>query len=140
ALSAIFLQPPHVKRDWVGRCINVVLGWFFRLFNRAFDASKNAYVGTLRRCIRVSLVVMLVYGGLLFLTGYAFKKVPTGFIPDVDQGLLFINIELPEGASIERTALVVDQVEAVLQATPGIANTIPRVGNSNVTQATASNM
>ena len=57
----------------------------------------------------------MVYGGLLVLTGYMFQKVPTGFIPETDQGFMFVNVELPEGASLERTEQVMNQVESILK-------------------------
>ena len=81
----------------------------------------------------------MVYGGLLVLTGYMFQKVPTGFIPETDQGFMFVNVELPEGASLERTEQVMNQVERFLKSTPGVAHTINRIGSSIITQATASN-
>ena len=68
-----------------------------------------------------------------------FQKVPTGFIPEIDQGVIFVNVELPEGASLERTEKVMNQVEDILKSTPGMAHTINRIGSSIITQATASN-
>ena len=64
---------------------------------------------------------------------------PSGFIPEIDQGVIFVNVELPEGASLERTEKVMNQVEDILKSTPGIAHTINRIGSSIVTQATAPN-
>ena len=139
ALSALFLQGPGDRKDVFGRCLDGILGWFFRLFNRTFEASKNAYARVLRRLIRVAALVLLMYAGLLVLTGYMFQKVPTGFVPDMDQGVLFVNVELPEAASLERTIAVMARVETILQNTPGIAHNINRTGSSSVTQATAPN-
>ncbi len=139
ALSALFLQGPKERKDIVGRFLDGILGWFFRLFNRTFEASKNGYARVLRWLIRFAVLMMLVYAGLLGLTGVMFQKVPTGFIPDMDQGVLFVNVELPEGASLERTAKVMDEVERILNGTPGVAHNINRIGSSSVTQATAPN-
>ena len=139
ALCALFLQPPGARKDVLGRTLDIALGWFFRLFTRTFEGTKNLYIRLLRRLIRWSLLVLILYAGLLVLTGYAFHKVPSGFIPEIDQGVIFVNVELPEGASLERTEKVMNQVEDILKSTPGIAHTINRIGSSIVTQATAPN-
>lgn len=139
ALSAIFLQAQNQKKDLFGRFLDGILGWFFRLFNRSFDAFRNRYGLILQGSIRRAGIALIVYGGLLFATGYMFQKVPTGFIPDMDQGVIFVNVELPEAASLERTEKVMKQVEEILTSTPGIAHTISRIGSSSVTQATAPN-
>ena len=55
------------------------------------------------KMLRVSVLVLLVYGGLLYLTVWSFGKVPTGFIPSQDQGYLFGVVQLPDSASLERT-------------------------------------
>jgi multidrug efflux pump len=61
-----------------------VLGWFFRLFNRTFDLGIARYGAVVRRLLRVSGLVLVVYVGLLALTGLTFEKVPAGFIPTMD--------------------------------------------------------
>jgi multidrug efflux pump len=138
-MCALFLQPPEARKDFFGRMLDGLLGWFFRLFNRTFEGAKSVYIRLLKRLIRWSLIVLLLYAGLLLLTGYMFKKVPTGFIPEIDQGVIFVNVELPEGASLERTEKVMNQLEDILKSTPGMAHTINRIGSSIITQATASN-
>jgi len=139
ALCALFLQPPNEKKDIFGRILDGVAGWFFRLFNRTFEGVKSVYSRMLRRVIRWSVFALVIYGGLIFLTGYMFKTVPTGFIPETDQGVMFVNVELSEGASLERTAQVMTRVEDILKNTPGVAHTINRIGSSSITQATAPN-
>jgi multidrug efflux pump len=139
AMCALFLQPPHARNDLLGRALNGLLGWLFRLFNRSFEGAKSMYIRLLKKLFRWSFIVLILYAGLLVLTGYMFKRVPTGFIPETDQGFMFVNVELPEGASLERTEEVMNQVEDILKSTPGIANTINRIGSSIITQATAPN-
>lgn len=139
ALSALFLKPPQAKKDFLGRLIEKFLGWFFGVFNRGFDKTKTIYAKVLKQAVRGALLVLVLYGGLLFLTGLAFKQVPTGFIPEVDQGYLFVNVELAEGSSLERTQVVMNRVEQIMEETPGIAHTINRIGSSSVSQATAPN-
>src|SRR5438034_3686555 len=90
ALAALLLQPKDARPDWFTRALNAVLGWFFRLFNRGMAAMTSGYVVLLRRVVRLSVVVLLVYIGLLWLTYRSFKSVPTGFIPSQDQGYLIV--------------------------------------------------
>ena len=77
AVVGWFLAPP----------LNFVLGWFFRMFNLGFKYSTNLYTRTIGLLLRVSALVLLVYGGLLFLTWLGFMQTPTGFIPQPGQGL-----------------------------------------------------
>ena len=139
ALCALFLQSPRDRKDVLGRFLDGTLGWFFKVFNRSFDASRNVYLKVLRQFVRWKVLSLLIYVALLGLTVFMFRKVPTGFIPEVDQGIMFVNVELPEGASIERTTAVMNKVEDILKKTPGVSNTINRIGSSSVTQATAPN-
>lgn len=139
ALCALFLQGPQEKKDIFGRVIEKTVGWFFRLFNKAFDATRSGYLVIVRTAIRWKYVSLLIYALLLGLTWFMFKTVPTGFIPKTDQGVMFVNVELPEGASIERTTDVMDKVETILKETPGINHTINRIGSSSVSKASASN-
>ncbi len=68
------------------RPVNAVLGWFFRGFNRVFDGVTSVYGWTVGKLLRISAVVLVVYGGLLGLTYWTFQRAPTGFIPQQDQG------------------------------------------------------
>src|SRR5262249_40470750 len=65
ALAAILLQPREAKPDLVNRTLNLFLGWFFKLFNATFTTSTNIYTGVVGGMLRVSWLVMLIYGGLL---------------------------------------------------------------------------
>ena len=82
----------------------MLLGWFFKLFNLGFSFSINVYAAIVGKMLRVSLLVLLVYGGLLYLTGWSLGRMPTGFIPDQDQGYLLVAVQLPDSASLERPA------------------------------------
>ncbi len=94
----------------VGKPINYVLGKFFQLFNWSFERITNAYGWTIGKMIRLSAIVLVVYVGLLGLAAFGFSKLPGGFIPAQDQGYAVVNIQLPDGASLERSQQVVDQV------------------------------
>lgn len=139
ALCAMLLRPKGAQENWLGRIVDVTLGWFFRAFNAAFDMTSGWYSGVVRRVLRVSFVVLLVYGGLLGLTYFGFTQVPTGFIPEQDQGYVIIAIELPDGASLDRTDEVTRQVVAATTETPGIENAVSFAGFSGATRTNASN-
>src|SRR5262249_5330466 len=77
-----------------GKPVNFLLGWSFRLFDRTFEFSTRAYTGAVSKLLRVSLGVLAVYGGLLYLTYWGFTTTPTGFIPQQDKGYLLVNVQL----------------------------------------------
>jgi hypothetical protein len=78
---------------------------FFKGFNAAFNGLTAGYAQCVRLAIRVSVVVLVVFGGLLYATYYGLKTVPTGFIPSQDKGYLLVNMQLPDAASLDRTRL-----------------------------------
>ena len=86
-------------------------GGLFGAFNRMFDRGNTRYVGVVRHLIGRPRRYLLVYAAIVGLVGMALWKIPTGFLPDEDQGLLFSLIQLPPGATQERTQRVVEQVE-----------------------------
>ena len=139
ALAALMLKPKHETRDPLTRVINLTLGWFFKLFNRTFDVSINAYAWTVGRMLRLSLIVLLVYGGLLFLTYRSFVAAPVGFIPLQDKGYALVDIQLPNAASLERSYQVFERVRKIAQDTPGVAHTVGVVGQSFLLNTMASN-
>lgn len=139
ALCALLLRPQDSKPGIGQRIVNKVLGWFFRLFNKAFDATSELYAKIVRRCLRLSAVMLLIYFGLIFLTGYSFQKVPTSFIPAQDQGYLIVAIQLPQGASLERTDEVVQDVKDIALNTPGIVSAVAFTGFSGATRTNSSN-
>ncbi len=105
---------------------------FFGKVNQGLDASRRFYLRLLgsfsRRLILAALLLVAVFGGI-----YGFYRVlPTGFVPAEDQGYLFMNVQLPSGASLERTQQTIAKVSSVLQQTPGVANTIGIAGASMV--------
>ena len=105
-------------------------GWFFRGFNRAFNHAADGYAKLVRRVLRLTVVALIVYAGLLVLTGLAFKFVPSGFVPTQDQGYLVVGAQLPDSASLERTEAVRLKVEEALRQIPEIAHTIAISGFS----------
>jgi HAE1 family hydrophobic/amphiphilic exporter-1 len=112
---------------------------FFRGFNALFERLAGGYAGLTRRLIRLSAVMLLLYAGLIGLTGWQFERAPTGFIPEQDQAYSITVIQLPPGASLERTDAVVRQAAEIILATPGIAHAVPFAGFDGATFTNASN-
>ncbi len=139
ALAAILLKPRGQRRDPLTLGLNLLLGWFFWLFNRVFGFSTSAYAWTVGKMLRINMVVLLIYCGLLGLTWGAFQKTPTGFIPQQDQGRLIVSVQLPDSSSLERTKEAVRQIEQITRDTPGVKHTIVFSGTSFLLQASAPN-
>lgn len=120
ALSALLLKAPTPGRGPIAA--------FFRVFNRGFDrltAGYGSIVGGLaRKATRSMLLLVAVFGGIYVLG----KHVPGGFIPDEDKGYLFIAVELPEGASLQRSDAVLKQVEAIVGSTHGVRSALGLAG------------
>jgi hydrophobic/amphiphilic exporter-1 (mainly G- bacteria), HAE1 family len=122
ALSALLLRPKKATRGPLGK--------FFGYFNRYFERSTDGFVrssGTLIRKAAVVMMLLVVAGGAAWLFS---AHLPTSFLPDEDQGYLFINMQLPNSASLERTSAAAKQVEKVLADTPGVQYTTSVVGFS----------
>jgi multidrug efflux pump len=123
----------------VSRPLNYLLGWSFRQFNRAFDYSTGLYTIAVSGLLRVSLVVLVVYGGLLALTWWGFTHTPTGFIPAQDKGYLLVNVQLPDASSVVRTEDVVQRIEKIARRTGGVKDTVAISGQSILLNANAPN-
>jgi len=139
ALAALLLRPREAKRDVLSRLLDFSLGWFFRLFEMTFSVATNFYVKIVGWFLRLSFIVLLVYVGLLGLTYFVFDKMPTGFIPQQDQGWLLVNVQLPDSSSVERTREVMSRVEKLARETPGVAHTVAISGQSVLLTANSAN-
>jgi HAE1 family hydrophobic/amphiphilic exporter-1 len=93
-------------------------GAFFRGVNRLIDGGTAMLVRTLRGLVRVRALVTLLFLALLGATYWVYTRVPTGFVPDEDQGYLMVIIQAPQGASLEYTMNIVKQAERVMQRLP----------------------
>jgi multidrug efflux pump len=140
AMSVILLRPQAEQKDILTRFINGTLGWFFRGFNRAFDWMIARYGRSVAGLVRKVAIVMILYLGLLALTGYGFRITPTGFVPQQDQGYLLVGCQLPDGASLERTQAVTAKALAMLKETPGVETTLIINGFSILTATSTSNV
>jgi len=140
ALCAILLKPKHTQQDPLARIIHCLLGWFFWLFNRVFAVSLTGYTWLVGRALRVSLLVLVVYAGLVYLTGWSFNRMPTGFIPQQDQGYLLTAIQLPDSASLQRTDETLAKVCEIARSTEGVAHVLRNCGMSYTLGINGSNM
>jgi hydrophobe/amphiphile efflux-1 (HAE1) family protein len=118
---------------------NRVLAVTFRMFNGGFDVSTSLYTRTVGVMLRTSVIVLLLYGGLLYLTYFSFTRTPTGFIPQQDKGYLLVNVQLPDASSVERTDRVMRRIEELAGGSPGVAHTVAVAGQSILLNANAPN-
>ena len=112
---------------------------FFRVFNRGFEALAAGYGRLTTRLVRTLGLVLLVYAGLIALAAFQFARAPTGFIPEQDQGYSITVLQLPPGASLDRSDRVLRQVVDIMLHTPGVAHAVPFTGLDATTFTDASN-
>ncbi len=125
---------------WVlGLPLNRILSTAFRLFNAGFNRATNLYTRSVGMLLRVSGLVLLVYGGLLYLTYLGFTKAPAGFIPLQDKGYLLVNVQLPDATSVENTQRVMRQIDKRAIEIPGVRHTVAIAGQSLLLSANAPN-
>jgi len=122
ALAALLLRPREENKG--------VLGKFFGWFNRTFERATEDYVSVSGALIRKSAIAIVLL--VVFAAGAAFfaRRVPSSFLPDEDQGYLFINLQLPDAASLQRTDRAARDVEKILADTPGVKYTTSVIGFS----------
>jgi multidrug efflux pump len=119
--------------------INRLLAGFFKGFNWFFARVIDGYGRAVGMVLRLSVVVLVIYGGLVSLTYLGFMTVPTGFIPAQDIGYLIVDAQLPYGASLERTDAVVLRASKIIEDVPGVAHAVGISGFSGATRANSSN-
>jgi hydrophobe/amphiphile efflux-1 (HAE1) family protein len=130
ALSALLLKDHHAPKDRLTRAMDFAFGWIFRPFNRFFEWASQKYSAGVARLLRVSLIGLIVYAGLLGLTGVLFQRTPTGFVPTQDKQYLVAFTQLPSAASLERTDAVIRRMADIALKHPGVANAIEFPGLS----------
>lgn len=130
ALSALLLRPRKESKGIFGR--------FFGGFNRVFEKATHRYVNWSHGLIRKAVVGVLILVGFAALSGLLGRSLPTSFLPEEDYGYVFLNVQLPPAASLERTDVVLKKVEDILAKTEGVQyyNTVG--GFSLLTRVSAS--
>jgi len=126
ALCALLLKP---KVKGTGP-----LQKFYDWFNRVFGRATDGYVSICGTAIRKSKTSLILLVGVTVLTGLAGKSIPTGFLPDEDQGFIFAAIQLPNSASLQRTSEVARQAEEIIMKTPGVEYCSSIIGYSMLSQ------
>ncbi|MDE2581484.1 MAG: efflux RND transporter permease subunit, partial [Rhodospirillales bacterium] len=139
ALCALLLHPHDPHGAGPGTLAGRLLHAAFGYFNRGFEHLSDAYGALTRRLVRALAIVALVYVGLIGTAGFEFAHEPTGFIPEQDQGYLITVLQLPPGASLQRTEQVVKRATDIILKTPGIEHVAPFAGLDATTFTVASN-
>ncbi|MDT8343506.1 MAG: multidrug efflux RND transporter permease subunit [Thermohalobaculum sp.] len=144
ALAALLMRPRHgTGREGPLLRVWSVLTWPFRqlgaAFNWGFERVAGGYAWLVRRLLRVIVLMLVVYGGLIYLAVDRFQAAPTGFIPPQDQGYLITVVQLPAGAALSRTDAVARKVAEIALAHPGVAHAVPIVGLDGATFTNAPN-
>ncbi|MBQ4810836.1 multidrug efflux RND transporter permease subunit [Pseudoalteromonas luteoviolacea] len=131
ALSAILLKSHDAPKDRLTRVLDKLFGaWLFKPFNRMFDKGAKGYEALVKKLIRMSVLVGVVYLGLVGSTIGLFNSVPGGFIPQQDKQYLVAVAQLPDAASLDRTEEVIRQMQEIALEVPGVANTVAFPGLS----------
>ena len=130
ALCAVLLKGHREEKDLVSRTMDRMFGWLFRPFNRLFQWGGLKYAGAVGGVLRKSAIALLLYGGLVFLTGWTFTKVPTGFVPTQDKQYLVAFAQLPDAASLDRSDAVLRRMAEIGLEHPGVQDAVQFPGLS----------
>jgi len=122
ALAALLLRKREDSRGLLRR--------FFNWFNRVFDRATEGYVRSSAVLVRKAAVVIVLLAVFAAAGAFFANRIPTSFLPDEDQGYAYVSVQLPNGASLERTTAVVEQVEKIILGTPGVRYSTSFVGFS----------
>ncbi|MDF1659223.1 MAG: multidrug efflux RND transporter permease subunit [Verrucomicrobiales bacterium] len=113
-------------------------GFFFR-FNQSLEKSTNAYLGITRFAIRKVVLSVVVFAAMTGAAVLGFSSLPTGFVPQEDEGYCLVNVQLPDGATLERTNNAIDELNAVIADVPGVRDVIAISGFSIISSSAAAN-
>ena len=138
ALCALLLRA-HDSHPARPNLIGGILGAGFGAFNRVFEWLSEAYGQLTARLVRGLALVVVVYVGLIAAAGFEFSRIPTGFIPEQDQGYLITVLQLPPGSSLTRTEAVVKQAIDIILHTRGVEHVAPFAGLDATTFTVSSN-
>ncbi len=119
--SALWLRPPKPLAQ---------RNAFYRGFNALYDRAERGYTGLISRMTAHAGVVVVIGLAIIAAAGYGFTRIATGFLPIEDQGYLLVSVQLPDGAALERTQRVLDQVNTIAHKTPGVAKVVTIAGIS----------
>ena len=123
ALCATLLKPVQAGHHLEKR-------GFFGLFNRFFSRTAKRYEGVVARMLNKSLRYLVIYGVIIGAVAYVYARLPASFLPQEDQGNLIVNVQLPPGATQERTRAAMEQVEAFMLKQPEVESMVGVLGFS----------
>ncbi|MEO1246795.1 MAG: multidrug efflux RND transporter permease subunit [Pseudomonadota bacterium] len=132
AMAAVLLKPSDAPVNTTGKIINALFGWIFRPFNRVFDRGAKAYAQSTEKNLGRGARLTVIYLLLIGVAVMGFRAVPGGFVPTQDKQYLFGVALLPEGATIDRTDAMLNEMTAIALATPGVANSVSFPGLNGV--------
>lgn len=130
AMAALLLKPHDAPKDGLQKVIDLLFGWFFKLFNRFFGKSSQLYGKGVGIFVGRKAVMMVIYLLLIGATFYSFKIVPSGFVPAQDKQYLVSFAQLPQGATLDRTEEVIRQMGEIMAKEPGVSNAVQFPGLS----------
>jgi len=130
AMSALLLRDHDAPKDRLTKIIDGVFGRFFHHFNRLFKRSARRYERGVGGIVKHKALMMVVYLLFLIATAFVFKLVPPGFVPAQDKGYVIAFAQLPQGATLERTGEVIDQMNKIMMGHPGIQHVVSFPGLS----------
>ena len=138
AMCALVLKP-HTEKEEEPKGLMAPVKRFFNGFNYYFDKMSHAYGRFTAKAVRMVVIMLCVYGGVLALGGFEFRRTPVGFIPQMDQGYLIVVSQLPGGAAISRTDDVMRRAADIVLNIPGVEHVVNVVGFSGATFTNAPN-
>ncbi len=130
ALSALLLQSSAAPKDRLSKIMDLLLGGFFRWFNKIFDKSRSQYAINVGIFASRKLIMMGIFSVLVVLTALSFKLIPAGFIPAQDKQYLVSFAQLPSGATLERTEAVTRKIADAALAEDGVVSAVQFPGLS----------
>ena len=128
AMASLLLRPAPKQKNA-----------FFRGFDRFFETASNGYANFLKVVVRRGFLMMLIALGIAVASGWQFGQIPSAFLPVEDQGYVITSVQLPDAASKQRTDEVLQQINTILEATPGLQDWVSLGGFSMIDGTNASN-
>ncbi len=139
--TALTVALPGVLAGYfVAPVLNWILSWLFYGFNIVFDFATRGYLRVVRALLVLSVLVLFIYGGLLYGTFHVMTTTPSGFIPQQDKGYLIVNLRMTDASSLTETQKSVTLLEAMARDIPGVNHTVAVSGLSALLGGSSSNV
>jgi HAE1 family hydrophobic/amphiphilic exporter-1 len=128
ALCGVLLRPGQAEAKGV-----------FKLFNNSISGSNKFYQGLVRVALKSSAIGLCVFGAIIYISMKGMGSLPTGFVPQEDEGYCMVGVQLPDGATLARTDVIMDEVQKIVSATPGVVDCLAISGYSLIDGAAGVN-